>query len=312
MAGKGKIVSGYIAPHPPHLVYGENPPQNIPRSTGGWEMLRWAYDNCRAKIKTYKPDVIIVHTPHWMTQVGHHVTRVPRLKGLSVDPIFPHLFRYNFDTAIDCELADAVYEEARSEGLVARRMTNPNFRMDYGTIVTSHMLNPDWDIPILSLSANTSPYYFSLDVGIEEMYKLGRATRRAIERTGRRAVLAASNTLSHYHFDREPDPSLPEDMSREHVFSHDNYLWDMRVLDLMRKGDMDGLLRTLPEFIAKTSAEIKSGGLFWMLAAMDFPKIPAKVHGYWSVIATGNAVVEWDLEEAAANSHVPEGAHAHG
>ena len=55
------------------------------------------------EIKQLKPDVIIVHTPHWMTLVGHHVTRVPRLKGLSVDPIFPHLFRYNFDTAIDVE-----------------------------------------------------------------------------------------------------------------------------------------------------------------------------------------------------------------
>jgi 2-aminophenol/2-amino-5-chlorophenol 1,6-dioxygenase beta subunit len=230
-----------------------------------------------------------------MTLVGHHVTRVPRLKGLSVDPIFPHLFRYNFDTAIDVELADAVYDEARAEGLIARKMTNPNFRLDYGTIVTSHMLNPGWDIPILSLSANNSPYYFSLGVGIEEMYKLGRATRRAIEKTGRRAVLAASNTLSHFHFDREPDPNLPEDMSKEHVFSHANYLWDMRVLRLMREGKMDELLSVLPEFIEKTGAEVKSGGLFWMLAAMGFPKIPARVHGYWSVIATGNAVVEWDL-----------------
>ena len=139
------------------------------------------------------------------------------------------------------------------------------------------------------------------------MYKLGRATRRAIEKTGRRAVLAASNTLSHFHFDREPDPNLPEDMSKEHVFSHANYLWDMRVLRLMREGRMDELLQVLPEFIEKTGAEVKSGGLFWMLAAMGFPKVPARVHGYWSVIATGNAVVEWDLSAeangAGANVH---------
>lgn len=32
---EGKIVSGFLAPHPPHLVYGENPPQNEPRSEGG-------------------------------------------------------------------------------------------------------------------------------------------------------------------------------------------------------------------------------------------------------------------------------------
>ena len=85
-------------------------------------------------------------------------------------------------------------------------------------------------------------------------------------------------------------------MSKEHVFSHANYLWDMRVLDLMRKGDMDALRALLPEFIEATGAEIKAGGLFWMLSAMGFPKKPARVHGYWSVIGTGNAVVEWPIE----------------
>ena len=29
-----------LAPHPPHLIYGENPPQSEPRSQGGWEALR--------------------------------------------------------------------------------------------------------------------------------------------------------------------------------------------------------------------------------------------------------------------------------
>jgi hypothetical protein len=31
---QGEIIAGFLAPHPPHLVYGENPPQNEPRSEG--------------------------------------------------------------------------------------------------------------------------------------------------------------------------------------------------------------------------------------------------------------------------------------
>jgi 2-aminophenol/2-amino-5-chlorophenol 1,6-dioxygenase beta subunit len=54
----------------------------------------------------------------------------------------------------------------------------------------------------------------------------------------------------------------------------------------------------LPEFMEKTAAEVKSGGLTWMLSAMGFPQLPAQVHGYWTVIGTGNAVVEWDLTQA--------------
>lgn len=293
---KGRILAGFLAPHPPHLVYGENPPQNRPRSQGGWETLRWAYQKCREKIKALKPDVILVHSPHWQTIVGHHFLCVPKLSGLSVDPIFPHLFQYEFAMDVDQVLAEACVEEAEKEGLIAKRMTNPRFRVDYGTITSLHMLNPDWDIPVLGISANNSPYYYAHDVAQDQMIKLGRATLRAIEHTGRRAVLAASNTLSHLHFDREPE--VPEDMSQERVYSFDQYLWDMRMVDLMRQGKLDTLMDLLPEFMEKTFAEVKAGSLVWMLSAMGFPNIPAAVHGYGTVIGTGNAVVEWDLEKA--------------
>ena len=44
---KGEIVMGALAPHPPHLVYAENPPQNEATSEGGWEELRWGYERLR-------------------------------------------------------------------------------------------------------------------------------------------------------------------------------------------------------------------------------------------------------------------------
>ena len=102
---QGEILAGFLAPHPPHLVYGENPPQNEPRSQGGWEQLRWAYERVRASIDELKPDVLLVHSPHWITQLGHHFLAVPHLTGKSVDPIFPNLFRYTYDVHVDVELA---------------------------------------------------------------------------------------------------------------------------------------------------------------------------------------------------------------
>jgi 2-aminophenol/2-amino-5-chlorophenol 1,6-dioxygenase beta subunit len=35
-----------------------------------------------------------------------------------------------------------------------------------------------------------------------------------------------------------------------------------------------------------------------MYAAMGYPEIPAALHGYGTVIGTGNAVMEWDLTAA--------------
>lgn len=289
----GKIVAGFVAPHPPHLVYAENPPQNEARSEGGWEVLRWGYEHVRQSIEELKPDVLLVHSPHWLTTVGHHFLGVPRLTGKSVDPIFPNLFRYNFDMNVDVELAEACCVEAEATGLTAQMMRNPRFRVDYGTITTLHMVRPQWDIPIVGLSANNSPYYLELDDGLEEMQRLGGATRRAIEKSGKRAVLLASNTFSHYHFHEEPEP--PEDMSKEHPQSYKGYKWDMRMIELMRKGRLREVMDLFPEWVEEAFAEVKSGAFPWMVSAMDYTDVPARLYAYGTVIGTGNAVMEWRL-----------------
>lgn len=292
----GQIVAGFLAPHPPHLVYGENPPQNEPRSQGGWEPLRWAYEHARKSLEELKPDVLLVHSPHWVTQQGHHFLGVKNLRGKSVDPIFPNLFRYAFELEVDLELAEACCDEAASLGLTTKMMRNPNFRVDYGTITTLHMMRPQWDIPVVGISANNSPYYLTTEEGLEEMDVLGKATRNAIRQTGRRAVLLASNTLCHYHFHEEPVP--PEDMSQEHPQNYAGYLWDMRIIDLLRRGKISEVFKVLPQFIDEAFAEVKSGAFTWMFAAMDYPELPGELYGYGTVIGTGNAVMEWNLARA--------------
>ncbi|QWF53867.1 tRNA U-34 5-methylaminomethyl-2-thiouridine biosynthesis protein [Bordetella hinzii] len=302
---EGMIVAGFLAPHPPHLVYGENPPQNEPRSEGGWEPLRWAYAQARESIERLRPDVLLVHSPHWITQVGHHFLGVPRLTGRSVAPIFPNLFRYDFGMDVDVELAEACCEEAAKAGLVSKMMRNPKFRPDYGTITTLHMIRPQWDIPVVGISANNTPYYLNTKEGLGEMDVLGRATREAIRKTGRRAVLLASNTLSHWHFHEEPE--LPEDMTKEHPERYDGYKWDVRMIDLMRQGRMKETFQLLPQFIDEAFAEVKSGAFTWMHAAMGYPELAGKLHGYGTVIGTGNAVIEWDLQQAGLSSLQPAG-----
>jgi 2-aminophenol/2-amino-5-chlorophenol 1,6-dioxygenase beta subunit len=293
---QGEIVAGFLAPHPPHLVYGENPPQNEPRSQGGWEPLRWAYERARRSLDELKPDVLLVHSPHWITQQGHHFLGVPHLHGKSVDPIFPNLFRYRFELDVDVELAEACAAEGAALGLTTKLMRNPNFRVDYGTITTLHMMRPQWDIPVVGLSANNSPYYLTTEEGLEEMDLLGQATRRAIEASGKRAVLLASNTLCHYHFSKEPEP--PEDMSQEHPENMAGYLWDMRIIELLRAGRVRETFEILPQFIDEAFAEVKSGAFTWMFAAMGYPELAGELHGYGTVIGTGNAVMEWNLVRA--------------
>ena len=291
MSKKGQIVAGVLAPHPPHLVYAENPPQNEPRSECGWESLRWAYASLRESLANLDFDVLLVHSPHWRTQIATHFLGCPEFKSLSVDPIFPHLFRYHYDLKVDVNLSRQICEKARGQGMLTQMMENPDFRIDYGTITSLHLTRPEWDKPIVGISSVGRAAYFSMEVMQEEMIKLGEATRLAIEESGKRCVLLASHSLSHRHFIEEPDP--PEDMSKEHIYHHGQYLWDMKVIEMMRKGETQMLFDVMTDFTEQTISECDAGGLMWMLSSLGQKPLPAKIHGYGTVIGTGNCVAEW-------------------
>lgn len=292
MSEPGRIIGGALAPHPPHLVYAENPPQNEPVAHCGWETLRWGYERLRKSLEGRDFDVIVVHSPHWKTVQGTHVLGVPHFSSKSVDPIFPNLFRFHYDLDVDVELARAIVGEGQASGLQMTLMENPDFRVDYGTIVACHMIRPQWDTPIVAVSSSRSHYYFNNDVGTAEQIALGQATARAVEKSGKRALLVASNSLSHRHFVVEPP--IAEDMSQEHIYHHGQYLWDMHAVGLMKQGRCRELLDEMPDLIEHATSECKEGSLQWLLGALDVPDYPAEVHGYGTVIGTGNAIVEWD------------------
>ena len=111
-----------------------------PSAECGWEGLRWGYERLRRSLKPRDYDVIVVHSPHWKTRQGHHVLACPAFQSLSVDPVFPNLFRFHYDLTVDVDLAHAVVAEGRASGLVMKPMTNPEFRVDYGTIIACHLV----------------------------------------------------------------------------------------------------------------------------------------------------------------------------
>ncbi|MCH2112049.1 MAG: hypothetical protein MK213_04260, partial [Planctomycetes bacterium] len=194
MSATGAIVTGCLAPHPPHLVYAANPERNEPKSSGAgaWKALADGYTTLRSRLDALDFDVLIVHTPHWKTRVGHHFLGCSRFEGFSVDPIFPNLFRYHFDLEIDVELSESICSKAGEFGLVTSMMRNPDFRVDYGTVSCCELARPQWDKKLVVLSSAATAYDYSVEAGEKEMLALGEATRQAVEASGQRAVCIKS------------------------------------------------------------------------------------------------------------------------
>ena len=291
MADTGRIVAGVLAPHPPHLVYADNPPQNEPTAECGWETLRWGYERLRKVLDPLDYDTILVLSPHWQTYVGTHFLGVEHFKSLSVDPVFPNLFRFHYELDVDVELAEAICNTGAEMGLVTTMMRNPDFRVDYGTITSCHLTRPEWDKPIVGISSCRSTAYYSTEVMQEQVAILAKATRQAIAASGRRVVILASNSLSHRHFTTES--AVPEDMSKEHITNHGQYLWDMRFIDLLRNGKTQQAVDEMPEFISQAISETDAGSLTWLLHCLEMPDYPAELFGYGTVIGTGNAIMGW-------------------
>ena len=78
--------------------------------------------------------------------------------------------------------------------------------------VSCHMVRPEWDKPIVSISSNRSLSYYSVEVMQEMMLELEGQLRKQSRKAGKNAYWIASNSLSHRHFVTETNP--PEDMSK--------------------------------------------------------------------------------------------------
>ena len=80
--------------------------------------------------------------------------------------------------------------------------------------------------------------------------------------------------------------------------AHALYLWDMRMIDLIKKGETRQMVDLMPEFITQAISEMDAGSFTWLMSALDYPSRPGEVYAYGTVIGTGNAVVGW-IEEVA-------------
>ena len=280
-------------PHPPHLVYAENPPQNEPRSTGGWEVLRWGYEELRRRLarpragRARRARAALDHDGRPPRQLRAEPARDLRRADLPAPVPLP--LRLPPPTSTWPRRSSP---RPTAPGLVDQRAAR---RRRARRLRDDRRAAPGQPGRGTSRSCRSRPTTTRTTTPTPRSTRWRRSAPRPAARSsapGRRAVLLASNSLSHLHWDREPD--LPEDMGAERPFDHHQYAGDMELLQAVREGPTVAAAgRPSRSTSRRPQSETKAGSLTWLLAAMGWPDIAGDVLAYGTVIATGNAVVEW-------------------
>jgi 2-aminophenol/2-amino-5-chlorophenol 1,6-dioxygenase subunit alpha len=269
---EGQIVKGYIMPGLPHVM--------LPTESASRSELRNACRVAGANAQEARSDVLIVFSTQWVSVLGHLVQARANPTGLHVDENWYDLgnLPYNFRT--DLEVARRTIDLGTAAGLQVRPVDYEGFPVDTGTLVALNFLNPKSEIPVVCISCN-------IYSGREEELKLGQATADAVRALGRRAVVVASTGLSGHYFTRE----ITDEEDR--IVNQEDDAANRKLLDLMAAGKGVDAMDMVPEYAAKTGADMQFKSYYWLMGAIGADRVKGKVLGYGSIWGSGAAVVEF-------------------
>jgi 2-aminophenol/2-amino-5-chlorophenol 1,6-dioxygenase subunit alpha len=271
-----QIIKGYIMPGMPHVM--------LPTESASRRELRDACRVAGANTQEARPDVLMIFSTQWVSVLGHLIQARPNPTGLHVDENWYDLGNLPYDFRTDLELARRTIDLGTAAGLQVRPVDYEGFPVDTGTLVALNFLNPRNEIPVVCVSCN-------IYSGRDEELKLGLAAADAVRALGRRAVVVASTGLSGHYFTRE----ITDDEDR--IVTEQDDAENRKLLDLMAAGKVVDAMDLVPEYAAKTGADMQFKSYYWLMGAIGSgrvnSKISGKVLGYGSIWGSGAAVVEF-------------------
>ncbi|MGH7915427.1 MAG: hypothetical protein ACREPW_12390 [Candidatus Binataceae bacterium] len=269
---EGQIVKGYIMPGMPHVMLPEDSPSR--------QELRNACRVAGADAQAARPDVLVIFSTQWVSVLGHLVQARPNPKGLHVDENWYDLGNLPYDFRTDLELAHRTIDLGIASGLQVRPVDYEGFPVDTGTLVALNFFNPKSEIPVVCISCN-------IYSGRDEELKLGQAVADAVRTLGRRAIVIASTGFSGHYFTHEITDG------EDRIVSEQDDAENHRLLELMAAGKCVDAMDLVPEYAARTGADMQFKSYYWLMGAIGSGYVKGKVLGYGSIWGSGAAVVEF-------------------
>ena len=258
------ILAAFMVPHPPMIV-----PAVGPGSEAQILETTRAYEKVADEVAALKPDTILITSPHSVMYADYfHIS-----PGKGAEGSFRR-FRapgVKFSERYDTELVDRLCELAEAESLPAGTLGERDPALDHGTMVPLWFLRQKYaGGKLLRIGLSGLP--------LSDHYRLGQLMARAVEDTGRRAVLIASGDLSHKLQSYGPYGFAPEGPA-----------YDSRIMDVCGRAAFGELL-DFDETFCEKAAECGHRSFVIMAGAFDGLRVKAAVLSHQDVTGVGYGI----------------------
>ena len=258
------ILAAFMVPHPPMIIpeVGKGSEEQIRGTTA-------AYERAADETAALKPDTIIVTSPHAVMYADYFHISPGRGAAGSFRRFGASGVR--FEETYDTDLVERVCALADAEGFPAGTLGEKDPELDHGTMVPLWFLRKKYaGGRIVRIGLSGLP--------LSDHYRLGQIIARAVEDTGRRAVLIASGDLSHKLQAYGPYGFAPEGPE-----------YDRRIMDVCGRASFGELLDFDGTFCEK-AAECGHRSFVIMAGAFDGLRVRARALSHEDVTGVGYGI----------------------
>ncbi len=276
----GKILNGYILPHPPIIVPGIGHGRDRQAAPTVEAVKRAAKE-----IGKDKPTTIILSTPHAPCFRDYVYMEDSETMGGDFASFGSPNIRLSFKN--NRELVTSIAEKADHAGIgaggldeIQKRQYGISDRVDHGALVPLCFIEKELeDFRLVLIS---TPF-----LSFREIYDFGKCIRQAVEESDERVVYVASGDLSHRLTPDAPAGYNPK--GRE---------YDEALVEKVRRADVRGLLDTDMSLLDK-AGECGTRSIVMMFGALEGSKLDPEVYSYEGPFGVGYLIAKINASDDA-------------
>ena len=141
------------------------------------------------KLKNSGIEVIIIASPHWMSEKDFLVNVSPQPDCIQDYYGFPpEFYEYCYNALNDVEFAEMLIKKGRQEGI--KVSGTKNWGLDHGAWIPLYIMFPERSIPVVPVSV-------SISMSPAEHYRWGEVMGKTAETSGKRTLFIGTGSIIH-------------------------------------------------------------------------------------------------------------------